>query len=247
MKKNSVACVIPARLQSQRFPQKILALLGNKPLVEQTWRAAQTTNAFDHVLVAVDAPNVADVVSSFGGQAVLTPTSCQSGTERLLSTLDHTDVAADVWVNWQCDYPFITTGMVRALLTTIHNDFPAIWTLRQEIIDPQELNNQNVVKVVSNHAGQALYFSRSCIPFCKDPAAMASGTYFKHVGIYAFNQQALTLIKKLERTFLEPAEQLEQLRWLYFGLPIYVHTTNEERFGGIDTPQDLINAESLWQ
>lgn len=228
----SVACVIPARLGSTRFPRKMLALLKGKPLVQWAYEGAMRCRLFDEVVVAVDSEEILDVVEGFGGKAIMTSIDCLNGTERLMELQKRGLVKADIWVNWQGDEPFIGAEMIETLLQNC--DQGEIWTLKKSIDDAQ---NPNVVKVVCDAQGRALYFSRSPIPY-------GAKQFFKHVGIYAFADQALQKISKLKPCYLEEIERLEQLRWLNNGLAIQVHETTQEILG-IDTPEQLLVAEEL--
>lgn len=228
----SVVCVIPARLGSTRFPRKMLAPLKGKPLVQWAYEGAKRCPWFDEVVIAVDSEEIFEVVEGFGGKAVMTAFDCQNGTERLIELQQRGILKGDVWVNWQGDEPFIGTKMIETLLQSC--DEGEIWTLKIAIEDP---SSPHVVKVVCDHLGRALYFSRSPIPH-------NSKKYFKHVGIYAYSDEALQKISKLSPCPLEEAERLEQLRFLYNGLSIQVHETDEEIIG-IDTPEQLSIAEEM--
>lgn len=228
----SVACVIPARLGSTRFPRKMLALLKGKPLVQWAYEGAMRCRLFDEVVVAVDSDEILDVVEGFGGRAVMTSVHCLNGTERQIELRQRGLVKTDIWVNWQGDEPFIGPEMIKTLLQNC--DEGEIWTLKKAIDDP---SNPNVVKVVCDSQGRALYFSRSPIPY-------GAKKYYKHVGIYAFSDGALQKISKLKPCQLEEIERLEQLRWLDHGMSIRVHETSQEIIG-IDTPEQLMVAEEL--
>ncbi len=228
----SVVCVIPARLGSTRFPRKMLALLKGKPLVQWAYEGALRCPWFDEVVVAVDSEEIRETVEGFGGRAIMTSVDCQNGTERLIELQRRGILKGDVWVNWQGDEPFIQTKMIGTLLQTC--DEGEVWTLKIAIDDPQ---NPNVVKVVCDAQGRALYFSRSVIPH-------GGKKFFKHVGIYAYSDRALQKISTLSPCALEMEERLEQLRFLYNGLSIQVHETDEEVIG-IDTFEQLMVAEQL--
>ncbi|MBS0630239.1 MAG: 3-deoxy-manno-octulosonate cytidylyltransferase [Verrucomicrobia bacterium] len=228
----SVVCVIPARLASTRFPRKMLALLKGKPLVQWAYEGALRCSWFDEVIVAVDSEEILETVKGFGGRAIMTSVDCQNGTERLIELQRRGILKGDVWVNWQGDEPFIQPKMIGTLLQTC--DVGEVWTLKIAIDDPQ---NPNVVKVVCDAEGRALYFSRSPIPH-------GGKKFFKHVGIYAYSEEALQKIARLTPCALEREERLEQLRFLYHGLTIQVHETDEEIIG-IDTFEQLRVAEQL--
>ncbi len=233
-----VTCVIPARLGSKRFPQKILAPLGDKPLIQWVYEAAKTVSLFDEIIIAVDAEETKAIVESFGGRAIMTSTHCQSGTDRIIELVKQEKIQGDILVNWQGDEPFISSSMIHTLLQTAREDDCSIWTLCKQI---KGESSPHVVKVVVNHEGQALYFSRSSIPYFREPLEKI---YLKHIGLYAYTPNALKQIAALPPSPLEEAEQLEQIRFLQGGLKIKVHRTDQEVFG-IDTPEDLEKAKLL--
>lgn len=242
----NIACVIPARLKATRFPGKMLMSIAGKPLLQWVWDAAKQVPYFSQVVFAIDAPEIADVVEKFGGKYLMTSERCASGTDRLVEIMQSGKVAADIWVNWQGDEPFITTEMIASLLQSCGKDGADVWTLKKRITDSAQITSANVAKVVCDMCGYALYFSRSPIPFYRDLAGgfddPAAQVFYKHVGLYAFTLPALQKIAAMGKSVLEDAEKLEQLRWLQYGLAIRVHETNRE-VKGIDTPQDLKQAE----
>ena len=238
-----IVCVIPARLASTRFPGKVLKSINNRPMLSWVWHAANATKLFDEVVFAVDSLWTADLVESFGGKYIMTSSDCKNGTERLIELMNLNKVQADIWVNWQGDEPFITTAMIKDLLQSCGNDDADIWTLCKKIENPDEINNKHVAKVVRDSNNNALYFSRSTIPYYRDPRAETNKTFYKHIGIYAFTTAALKKISELELSDIEDAEQLEQLRFLYNGLKIKVHETATDVFG-IDLPEHIQKAET---
>ncbi|KKQ49772.1 MAG: 3-deoxy-manno-octulosonate cytidylyltransferase [candidate division TM6 bacterium GW2011_GWF2_38_10] len=238
-----IICVIPARLSSTRFPRKMLATLANRPLLQWVWDAASRVLCFDDVVFAVDAPEIADVIKQFGGKFIMTSTACKSGTDRLIEVASSGAYSADIWVNWQGDEPFINELMINDLLQTCATDGASAWTLKKKITEIEQVTSSNVAKVVCDHQGNALFFSRSPIPFYRDCAHTSEGVYFKHVGLYAFTNDALQKISRMGVSALEEAEKLEQLRWLQHGLMVRVHETAFE-VRGIDTLDDLVFAHS---
>lgn len=233
-----VTCIIPARLASKRFPQKILARLGGKPLIQWVYEAASRITHFHEVIIAVDAEETRAVVEGFGARALMTSLKCQSGTDRLIELVEKRKLKADILVNWQGDEPFISSEMIDDLLQTAGRDDCSIWTLCKLV---EEAESPHTVKVVLNHAREALYFSRSPIPYFRDSNKKM---YFQHIGLYAYTTHALQKIATLPRSPLEEAEQLEQLRFLQGGLKIKVHQTTQEIFG-IDIPEHLERAKLL--
>lgn len=225
-------CVIPARLASTRYPRKVLAQLGDKPLLKRVWDAAHATKRFSAIYFAVDALETAALIDSFGGKWVMTDPNCATGTERLIDFMRKSGLTADVWVNWQADEPFITPAMIDALLTP----FDAISTLRKRLTD-EPADDPNTVKVVVDENDRALYFSRYAIPYMRSREV----PLYKHIGIYAFTKTALETIATMQPCPLEEAESLEQLRFLYRGLSICVRETDQETIG-IDHPDDMVRA-----
>jgi 3-deoxy-manno-octulosonate cytidylyltransferase (CMP-KDO synthetase) len=236
-----IACVIPARLKSTRFPRKMLALLHDKPLIQWVWEAAKSVPLFDSVTIAVDAEETADVVRSFGGSYIMTSENCPSGTMRLCEVLQKKMVDADIFVCWQCDEPFLNEKIIGELLQTARTDAADVWTLMKKIVNPADIHSTHIPKIVTDAEGYALYFSRSTIPFHRDMKEQVS---YKHVGIYAYTKSALLKLAHLPTSYLAEAEQLEQLNFLYHGLKIRVHETAHEGFG-IDIPEHLEKAHAL--
>ena len=239
-----IVCVIPARLHSSRFPRKILAHLGGKPMIQRVWEAAQKVSLFDSVVIAVDHEETAEIVRSFGAAAIMTSPQCFSGTERLVELKARGLIEGDIFVNWQGDEPFIHQSMIGDLLQSVQNDSADIWTLKKQCSDRCDAHSPHLAKVVCDYAGCALYFSRSLIPFYRD-VPEDERIYFKHIGIYAFTAQALDKLQSLSPSYLEKAELLEQLSFLYHGLKIKVHETQHEVLG-IDLPEHLCAAEILF-
>lgn len=245
--RSKIICVIPARLQSSRFPEKVIRSLHGKPLMQWTWEAAERTQLFDEIILAVDAAKTAAIASAFGAKVALTSITAQSGTDRLIEVAQQRNFDGDLWVNWQCDEPFITKAMIAALLTTKDDMSTHIWTLKKAIDHSEEINNPNIVKVVADAQDNALYFSRSPIPYPRDThkqTALPAPSYYKHIGTYAYSSQALKKIALTHPCMLEQSEQLEQLRFLFHGLRMKVHETTGNTIG-IDTPADFEQAKQL--
>lgn len=231
-----IACVIPARLLSSRFPKKIIAPLHGKPLIQWVWEAASKVPLFDSVTLAIDSEETEKIVRDFGANYRMTSPECPNGTMRLCSIMNDTD--GDIFVCWQGDEPFLHEEMIRELLQSAGQDEADIWTLKKKIDDISTAASPHVCKVVTDHKGYALYFSRSLIPFHRDTPP----TYFeKHIGIYAYSRAALEKISTLPMSPLCEKEQLEMLNFMYHGLKIRVHETVHEGFG-IDIPEHLEQA-----
>jgi len=235
-----IACVIPARLKSTRFPKKMLSFLRGKPLLQWVWEAASMCGHFHKVLIAVDAEETAQLVESFGAEWVMTSENHPSGTDRLIEVMNKKIVQADIWVNWQGDEPFIKKEMIDDLLQSL-SDGSDIWTLKTRTSSLDALN-PHIAKVVCDAEGHALYFSRSQIPFYRDEKEDQKKYIYKHVGIYAYSAKALEKIERFSPCSIEVAEQLEQLRYLFHGLKVKVHETTFDVFG-IDLPEHLVKAE----
>lgn len=237
LKNKIITCVIPARLASGRFPGKVLAPLGGKPLLQWAFDKAKQVSFFDHVAIAVDSKELYEAVCQFADQVFLTSPDCPSGTDRLVELRQSQQLSGDIWVNWQGDEPFISEETIATLLQSIEDPAREIWTLKKKIDSPQDITSPHIVKVVCDEKGKALYFSRSPIPHSQK-------NVYKHIGLYAFSDRALEKIGKLHPCQLEREERLEQLRFLYYGIPIHVHETNQEIFG-IDTKEELAIAETM--
>lgn len=246
MSSQTIACIIPARLNATRFPKKLLSMLDDKPLLQWVWEAACSIQQFDQVLFAVDHQELCNVIDSFHGKWVMTSTNCPTGTHRVIEVMQQKAISADIWINWQADEPFINSVMISELLQSCTTNDADIWTLKKRILHHEDLHNPAIAKVVSDAYNNALYFSRSMIPFIRDVPSQddLQIKHYKHVGIYAYTTKALQMINKLPSCSLEDAEKLEQLRYLYHGLTIKLHTTNHEVIG-IDTPKDLEKAHHI--
>ncbi len=251
------AIIIPARYASTRFPGKPLALLGDKPVVRHVYENALLTGLPTYV--ATDDRRIAECVEEFGGKAILTPADCPSGTDRLAKAMDVLTANGmfrpDVVINVQGDEPFVKPEQIEALKNCFEN-YPAtqIATLAQHF-DPSRygdnpfdsLSNPNLVKVVFDTTGRALYFSRSIIPYVRGEAHenwLSLADFHTHVGMYAYRSSTLMEIARLPRSPLEIAENLEQLRWLQNGYDIRIALTRTSNIG-IDTPADLERASRL--
>ena len=242
--------IIPARYASTRFPAKPLALLGGKPMIQHVYE--RVSCVLDDVVVATDNQRIYDAVVRFGGRAVMTSPDHRTGTDRCLEAYRNFGVEADVVINVQGDEPFIAEEQILALMQCFENPQTDIATLIKPFPTTttyETLSNPNTPKVIVNPQGQALYFSRSVIPYLRGKEKddwTSLHTYYKHIGIYAYRIEALRKVTQLQQTSLELAESLEQLRWLENGLTIQTAITNIETIG-IDTPEDLQKAEKYLQ
>lgn len=239
--------IIPARFQSTRFPGKPVVKLGEKPIIQ--WVYENAAKALDHVYVATDDERIYNVVESFGGKAVYTSASHQSGTDRCAEAAQKVagSIAFDVVVNIQGDEPFIKPEQIEALKACFATPETEIATLIKPITNATEVTNINRPKVVINKNDEALYFSRSPIPFVRDSAVdewLGRTRFFSHIGMYAYRFDVLLELTKLPVGILEKAESLEQLRWLENGYRIKTAQTSFENIG-IDTPEDLEIARKM--
>lgn len=234
-----IICVIPARLDSSRFPKKILSILSGKPLLQWAWEGALRIPFFDEVIIAIDAEETALVIESFGGKWMMTSKDCSRGTERLVEIQKKGLIQGDIWVNWQADEPFLSIKLIKDLLQTCSSSESEVWTLKTKLENEDEIRDPNICKVVCDVKGQALYFSRSPIPYRRE---RIEGVMYRHVGLYAYSTAALEKIGKMPSCEIEEAESLEQLRFLFHGLKMQVHETEEVSIG-IDLPEHLAEAE----
>lgn len=234
--------IIPARFASLRLPGKPLADIGGKPMIR--WVYENTIKELKDVIVATDHPGIEQAVLDFGGRVMMTSPDHPSGTDRcaeVTQTLAGSGEKYDVIINIQGDEPFINVSHIRLLKDAFSDPATQIATLVNPIKDRSELMNPNAVKVVVNKHGNALYFSRSPVPYNRQVADdnwLTGHTYLKHLGMYAYWSEVLQQITMLGPSSLEKAESLEQLRWLENGFVIRVLVTNDPS-QGIDTPADL--------
>lgn len=243
MKKTLI--VIPARYASTRFPGKPLALLGGRPIVQWVWERVQ---GLGEAMIATDDERIADAAKAgFDARVMMTSADCQSGTDRCGEVLRRCGEGYEVVVNVQGDEPFVEAAQVQTLVRAFDDPAVQIATLRTRIRTTEELLSPNNVKVVCADNGNALYFSRQPLPYRRGAAEeqwLAEGEYYKHVGIYAYRAEVLERLCQLPVGTLEASEKLEQLRWLAAGYTIRVLDTDHANIG-IDTPQDLAEAEQF--
>lgn len=244
----SFVAIIPARFASTRFPGKPLAILGGKPVIQRVYEQAK--KVFENVFVATDDDRIYDAVEQFGGKAIMTSPNHKSGTDRCYEAYQKCGIETDVVVNIQGDEPFIHQSQLQTIKELFLQPETDIATLVKPFASDtsfEVLSNPNSPKVVVDDNWNALYFSRSVIPYLrgKETENWASEhTYYKHIGLYAFRSDVLGKVTSLEQAPLEIAESLEQLRWLSAGYTIKVGKTNVETIG-IDTPEDLAAAEKF--
>jgi 3-deoxy-manno-octulosonate cytidylyltransferase (CMP-KDO synthetase) len=235
--------VIPARWGATRFEGKVLANLLGTPMIQHVWENAKKARTLDDLIVACDDERILKAVEGFGGKAIYTSPDQPSGTDRLAEVVNAMDV--DIVVNIQGDEPLIKPIMIDNLVMALQEEKIAqMATIIKKIDDDSELTNSNVVKVVVDKNGYALYFSRYSIPYNRtsEKDHGKRPVYYKHIGLYAFTKDFLFTFKKLPHSYLENAEKLEQLRALEYGYKIKVVETKFDTVG-VDRPEDLKRAE----
>lgn len=233
-----VIAVIPARYASSRFPGKPLALLQGKYLIQQVYERVKASCLFEEVIVATDSPKIFAAVKEFNGNVEMTSAEHKSGTDRVAEVCRKK--AFDIVINVQGDEPFIEKHVLEKLLDSFHDPGVQVASLMHPLLD--NVNNPNIVKVVTDKDRNAIYFSRSVIPFNRNKE---KSEYFHHIGVYAFRKEALEDFIKLPQGRLEKLEKLEQLRLLENGRKIKMIKTDYAGFG-IDTEADLLKAESMF-
>ena len=235
--------VIPARYKSSRLEGKALADIHGKPMIQHVWERCRRASSLEQLLVATDDVRIQEAVESFGGEVVMTDPEHASGTDRVAEAVS--DVDCDVVVNIQGDEPMLDPLMIDELVEPFRADAGTeMVTLKHLITEESELSDPNVVKVVADIRGDALYFSRSLIPRLSSRSKDYQA--FKHLGLYAYAKQCLAKLSCLEPTPLERIERLEQLRALENGIRIRVVLTKSQGRGvSVDTPEDLETARRL--
>jgi 3-deoxy-manno-octulosonate cytidylyltransferase (CMP-KDO synthetase) len=240
-----IIAVIPARYGSTRYPGKSLALIRDKPMVQWVYERTKRSTLLDRVIVATDDRRILDAVTAFGGEAVMTSEAHATGTDRIAAVAEKLDCT--IVVNVQGDEPLIDPRMIDEAVRPLAED-PSIpmGTLAKRITDPADAVDPNVVKVVMDRKGYALYFSRAPIPWDRDHWAgqtvlaglTLAGPCYKHIGLYVYRRDFLLAYAAMPQTPLEATEKLEQLRALEHGHKIKVEITDHESFG-VDIPGDL--------
>jgi 3-deoxy-manno-octulosonate cytidylyltransferase (CMP-KDO synthetase) len=243
--------VVPARLSSTRFPRKVLAPIGGKPLVVHAYERLSAASEIDDVLIATDSREVEAAAEAHGARAILVTEPCATGSDRVARAVE--GLTADIVVNLQADHPTVDPGDVDRLVESLRGDDDLdLTTLAWESSDPRGFANPDVVKVVRDERGRALYFSRAAIPSSRsvplpdattDDPGERNPLYLHHVGIYCFRREALSRFAALPRSELEAREGLEQLRALAAGMAIGVLLTDRAA-PNVDRPEDLPEVET---
>lgn len=239
-----VVAIIPARYESNRFRGKPLATINGKPMIQHVVERAKNVDLLSRVIVATDDKRIADCVESFGGEYVITRNDHVSGSDRLAEAAELVGISEhDVVVNIQGDQPLFPPEVVEQVARPLLDD-PALpmSTLIYKIIRNEEINDPNHVKTVFDRDNFALYFSRSPIPFQRNPEDTVSPTYYKHLGFYAYRKGFLLTFVALPEGEWERFEKLEQLRALEYGYKIKVTLTEHDSIE-VDTPEDLLRVE----
>ncbi len=234
--------IIPARYASTRFPGKPLADIAGKSMIERVVHQVTKSRKIDKVVVATDDMRIVDHVSGFGGNVIMTSPDHPSGTDRCYEAIQNLNESFDFVINVQGDEPFVSPEQIDLLASILDPDVE-LATLVKKIESQDEIDDPNEAKVVINQFDEALYFSRSPIPYANSGSKdwTSQGEYFKHIGIYAYKTEVLKKITELPVSSLEKTESLEQLRWIQNGFRIKIARTTFESMC-IDTPQDIEEA-----
>ena len=237
-----IIAIIPARYDSSRFPGKPLALLCGKPMIQWVYERTVAADCVDEVYIATDDEKVEQCVSGFGGKPIMTSVLHKSGSDRLSEASSILGLSDDsIILNIQGDEPVIRPEMINELSATVNQSDCPMGTLCEKFSIDDDISDPNIVKVVTNMKGEALYFSRSVIPYYRDKNATRE--YYRHVGVYAYRAGFLREMVSMPSSRLERAEGLEQLRVLDNGYKIMVKKTSFHSFG-IDTPEQLTKLEN---
>lgn len=235
-----VVAMIPARYAATRFPGKLMQQLVGKTVIRHTYDNTVATGLFDEVWTVTDSDIIFEEITKHGGKAVMSRRAHESGSDRIAEAVEQMDVS--IVVNVQGDTPFIRRAPLEALLKAFEDQSVQVASLMQVLYEQQFISDPNYVKVAVDKKMNALFFSRSVIPYRRDTDARA--TYYEHIGVYAFRKQALLDFTRWEITPLEATEKIECLRYLENGVPLRMVITDYLGVE-IDTPQDLARAEGL--
>jgi 3-deoxy-manno-octulosonate cytidylyltransferase (CMP-KDO synthetase) len=237
-----IVAVIPARLESTRLPRKPLRLIAGHPMIAWVYHHARRAASLDQVLIATDSAEIMDCCRGARIPAEMTSAAHRSGTDRVVEVMSR--VPADIYLNIQGDEPMVTSDHIELMLKPFRQSPETQVSTLKVAISREEALNPNNVKVVTDLAGRALYFSRSLIPNDRDGSGHVQ--YYKHMGLYAYSAAALARFKTLPPSMLEQLERLEQLRLLENGIPIHVLETREDTIG-VDTEEDLKKVEEIFR
>lgn len=235
-----VGAFIPARYAATRFPAKLMQLLGDKSVIRHTYDNTKATGLFDEVYVVTDSEIIFDEIVNNGGKAIMSKRNHESGSDRIAEAIQ--DLAIDIVVNVQGDEPFVKREPLEQVLACFKDEKVQVASLMQVLTNQASIEDPNYVKVAVDKNWNALFFSRSVIPYPRDKALAI--TYYEHVGVYAFKKQALIDFTNWPMSPLEAAEKIECLRYLENGVPIKMAVTDYMGVE-IDTPEDLLKAAAL--
>lgn len=244
MKKEKIIGIIPARYESSRFPGKPLALIAGKTLLQRTFERALLCTLFDEIFIATDDRRIEDHAMGFNAKVIMTGKDCSNGTERIAQALEKLNNIqnGDIIVNVQGDHPLISSQTIQQTIQILKNEKVAVMSTAATLLrDKEEISSPHVVKVIFDKDNNALYFSRSPIPFSRN---FENTKYYYHVGIYAYKANFLKMLSTLPSTENQLSEDLEQLKVLEHGYKIKVALV-DERPQGVDTPQDLTKIEKF--
>ena len=235
-----IGAFIPARYAATRFPAKLMQMLGDKTVIRHTYDNTVATGLFDEVYVVTDSEIIFDEIVNNGGKAIMSKRSHESGSDRIAEAIENLDI--DIVLNVQGDEPFVKKEPLQKVIDVFSDATVQVASLMQVLSNPQLIEDPNYVKVAVDIHNNALFFSRSVIPYPRDKEAAAK--YYEHIGVYAFKKQTLLDFTNWPMSPLEAAEKIECLRYLENGVAIKMVVT--EYMGvEIDTPEDLIKAAAL--
>ena len=237
---STIGAFIPARYAATRFPAKLMQQLGDKTVIRHTYDNAKATGLFDEVYVVTDSDIIFQEITSNGGKAIMSIKTHESGSDRIAEAIEHVDI--DIVVNIQGDEPFVKRAPLEKVLDCFKDPTVQVASLMQVLENPSSIADPNYVKVAVDKKMNALFFSRSVIPYLRD--ASVAPIYYEHVGVYAFKKQALIDFTNWPMSPLEAAEKIECLRYLENGIGIRMAITDYMGVE-IDTPEDLIKAAAL--
>ena len=237
---NKVGAFIPARYAATRFPAKLMQMLGDKTVIRHTYDNTKATGLFDEVYVVTDSEIIFNEIVANGGKAIMSKREHESGSDRIAEAVENLDI--DIVVNVQGDEPFVKREPLEKVLACFEDPRVQVAPLMQVLTNPASIEDPNYVKVAVDKNSNALFFSRSVIPYPRSTDIAI--TYYEHVGVYAFKKQALIDFTNWPMSPLEAAEKIECLRYLENGVSIKMAVTHYMGVE-IDTPEDLIKAAAL--
>ena len=237
---NKVGAFIPARYAATRFPAKLMQMLGDKSVIRHTYDNTKATGLFDEVYVVTDSEIIFNEIVSNGGKAIMSIKEHESGSDRIAEAVENLDI--DIVVNVQGDEPFVKREPLEKVLACFEDPRVQVASLMQVLINPASIEDPNYVKVAVDKNSNALFFSRSVIPYPRSTDIAI--TYYEHVGVYAFKKRALIDFTNWPMSPLEAAEKIECLRYLENGISIKMAVTHYMGVE-IDAPEDLIKAAAL--